>query len=180
MREERSTRTQVKYVLSRGPILSDDSLAFSIEAFPTSATHSRPCRLEIVRTALTQESRPKVLAWAAGFKAIEALSNARFLRSIPARDKTVVLPPLTASVGELDRAVSDAMKKSNAWLADHCPTCRAIASIQQTEFDLTGPSPLVERSLTLECPSGHSFDELLGNLLVLVKPRVTRIGSSSS
>jgi hypothetical protein len=93
MREERSTRTQVKYVLSRGPILSDDSLAFSIEAFPTSATHSRPCRLEIVRTALTQESRPKVLAWAAGFKAIEALSNARFLRSIPARDKTVVLPP---------------------------------------------------------------------------------------
>jgi hypothetical protein len=114
MRENRSARTRVKYVLSRGPISSDDALAFSIEVLPTSLTHGRPCRLEIARSALVQESRPQILAWTAGFKALEAVSTVQFLRSIPASDKVVVLPQLTASGGELRHAVSDAMKNSNA------------------------------------------------------------------
>ena len=179
MKGKQTDRLRIEYVLCRGPVSADDCISFEIEVCPSSVTRNRRCRLEIARTALSHEGRPKVQAWAAGFKAIEALSDSRFLGSIQPSAKVIDLPRLGAAMDELGQVVSDARIKSLGVLATKCPKCESVSSVPNKEIDLIESWPGDDLRLTLKCPSGHSFEETLGSLLVLVKLQGTRIGSSS-
>jgi hypothetical protein len=153
-------------------------LAFRIEVFPPSLTKNRDCFLAIERSALPQEKRPRILAWAAGCKAIEALATKAFLDSVRPDDTRITLPGIGASTGELPQSVLDASRMSRAWLATKCHTCGEVTSIPDRELsNIDQWSRIVDTRVLLKCPSGHSFDDARENLLVLVKRLPIRLGS---
>ena len=163
------------YVLCWGPIedQANDCIRFRIEAHPHVLTKERDCVLTIQRSALTQEPRSHMLAWAAGFKAIEALSSSDFLNSIRPSAKGIPLPLSTigATANELRDYAERASRQSEARQATKCSKCsRLVLSprglLTEGGKELYGADELVP----LRCERGHSFERLGSLLVFFVKP----------